>query len=384
MTPEKRLYPTLDLLRLVAITLTMMAHARGVVERVSLLRPIQGGLWLGVDLFMLISGWLLGGQLLRDASVGRFDPLRFYVKRWLRTLPPYYFMLGVLYFFGAPHVGGLDGTEYVIDTAKTNLLHSDLSWRVIATHLTFLQRYIPPNLYGVSWSLCVEEHFYLLLPLVVSALVRWPRARFIVLLVLGLEGLAIVCRSLTFTNLSWSPQQTHMRCDGLFMGLLLAWFKLNRPSFWARLGRVAPALGLLGIAGTLLIMASIPAVPSRWTYIGVPTAATWTLALLFLSCVHERSLFSRASFPGLRYLGELTYAIYLVHNVLPRAWLGAHSREAGLSGFVLRMVLVGTCSVLLHHLVERPALKLREAVLRRFRASPVVPIAAPRLAQSDD
>lgn len=378
MNPQKHRYPALDLLRLVAITLTMMAHARGIAEHVFFLRPIRGGLWLGVDLFMLISGWLLGGQLLREASSGTFDQIRFYVKRWLRTLPPYYFMLVVLFFFGAPHVGGVDGTEYVIDTTKSDFFGSSLSWQVIVTHLTFLQRYVPPNLYGVSWSLCVEEHFYLLLPFVVMLLARWPRALAIVLMVLGLQALAIVCRSLTFTDLSWSPQQSHMRCDGLFLGLALAWLKLNRPLLWARLGRATPWLGSIGVAGTLLVMASIPDVPSRWTYVGVPTAATWTLSLLLLAGVHDDSPLSRFNFPGLRYLGELTYAVYLVHNVLPRAWLGAHSGEAGLRGFVLRIALVGVCSVLLHHVVERPALRLRDSLLRTWR----VPLPAARSQES--
>ena len=366
-----RRYPTLDLLRLVAITLTMLAHASGIVQRVFFFRPFQGGLWMGVDLFMLISGWLLGGQLLRDARRGNFAPRRFYVKRWLRTLPPYYFMLVVLYCFGLPHVGGLDGTEHVIDTARTDHLHPGLPWQVIVTHLTFLQRYIPPNLYGVSWSLCVEEHFYLFLPLVVMALMRWPRLSFAVALVVVIEAFAVACRVATFNDYTWAPQETHMRCHGLFIGMLFSWINIHRPEYWARLGRFATAFGLVGIVASLAVMASISdTAPTRWAYIGVPTIGTWALALLFIACVHERSPFSRASFPGLQYLGELTYPIYLVHNVLPRAWLGEHSGQAGLRGVVLRLVLVGGCSALLHHVIERPALRFREWVLKRWQPSP--------------
>ena len=374
----QRQYPTLDLLRVVAIGLTMMAHAHGIVERVFFLRPISGGMWLGVDLFMLISGWLLGGQLLRDAARGTFEPTRFYTKRWLRTLPPYYFMLVVLFCFGTPQVGGLDGTEYVLDVARTDHLHSALSWHVVVSHLSFMQRYVPPNLYGVSWSLCVEEHFYLALPLVVLSLMRWPRVAFTVGLVLGIEAIAIVSRLATFSSSTWVPQQTHMRCHGLFVGLLLAWLNIHRPRAWARLGAFATWLGLLGIVGTLSLMATIPNAPSRWTYVAVPTVATWTLSLLFLACVHEQSPFSRARFPGLQYLGELTFSIYLVHNVLPRAWLGEHSGAAGVRGVVIRFVLVGGASVLLHHLVERPALRLRERVLRAWPPAPAqAPARAP-------
>jgi peptidoglycan/LPS O-acetylase OafA/YrhL len=368
MTPPRR-YPALDLLRVAAISMVMMSHTAGMLQRVAALRMIRGGLWLGVDLFMLISGWLLGGQLLRDASRGRFDPRRFYVKRWLRTLPPYYAMLVILYFAGAPRVGGLDGVEYEMDLRHWGRPEG-IPWWTVLTHLTFLQRYVPPNLYGVSWSLCVEEHFYLLLPAVVWLLMRKPRFAVVAGLVVAVEALAVCCRLATFTGGEWVPQATHLRCHGLFVGLMFAWLNLHRPEAWAKWGPHAVRLGIVGCLATLAVMASVPDHPVAWTYVGVPTVGTWTLALLFLPCVHEGSPWSRIGFPGLQYMGELTYSIYLVHNVIPRAWLGGHSAEAGLRGFLLRVVLVLAFSVLLHHLVERPGLALRERVLQWWDGSP--------------
>src|SRR6187402_739134 len=82
-----RRYPSLDLLRVVAIAMTILVHAPRLTARIPGGTAVHDGLWLGVDLFMLISGWLLGGQLLREASRGAVDPWRFYVKRWMRTLP---------------------------------------------------------------------------------------------------------------------------------------------------------------------------------------------------------------------------------------------------------------------------------------------------------
>src|SRR5271155_717674 len=152
-----RRYPTLDLLRLVACGLVVLYHTPGFTSRVPVFRSLAHGMWMGVDLFMLISGWLLGGQLLRDAAAAQFSPSRFYVKRWLRTLPAYYAMLAILYFAGGPEFGG------------------PLPWHEVVKHFLFLQGYFPPNRYSVSWSLCVEEHFYLVLPLIVWGLARWPR-----------------------------------------------------------------------------------------------------------------------------------------------------------------------------------------------------------------
>jgi peptidoglycan/LPS O-acetylase OafA/YrhL len=355
-----RRYPTLDLLRLIAIGLTMLVHTPSLVLRVWFLRPFAHGMWLGVDLFMLISGWLLGGQLLREAANGTLQPWRFYVKRWLRTLPPYYAMLAILYFGHGPEFSG------------------PLPSRVVLEHLTFLQVYAGHNEYLVSWSLCVEEHFYLLLPLIVVVLLRWPRLWVVVTLVLGVEVASLICRVNTYTDQVDHPYMSHLRCDGLFIGLLLAWINVNRPARWQRLGGIATWAGIVGVISTLLVMAWIPPAPSRWMYIVAPALGTWTLALLFFACVSDGSRASRLGFPGLQYLGELTYAMYLVHHVVPRSLLGTvHAGEAGLRGVLLRLGLVMVLSMLLHHLVERPALRLRERLLMRWKSpAPAAPSAA--------
>ena len=98
MRQAEQRFPTLDLLRLVAIGMTILAHTPNLVLKVPGLASMRNALWMGVDLFMLISGWLLGGQLLREDERGPMRPMRVYFKRWMRTLPPYYFMLLTLYF----------------------------------------------------------------------------------------------------------------------------------------------------------------------------------------------------------------------------------------------------------------------------------------------
>lgn len=345
--PQRR-YPSLDLLRLVAITLTILVHTPRLASRVPGLGALQGGFWLGVDLFMLISGWLLGAQLLRGAARGAIEPLRFYVKRWLRTLPPYLVMLGVLQLLGAR-----------------------MRWGTLLAHATFLQMYLGNNQYLVSWSLCVEEHFYLLLPLLVLGLTRRPRLGTVVALVAVIELLAVVSRAVTFTPQESVPCLTHMRWHGLFVGMAFAWIHLHRPALWKALGRLATALALLGVVTTLLVMISIPDGPSRWRYIGAPTVGTWTLSLAFLACVHDASPLSRISFRGLQYLGELTYAVYLTHDIWPRSVVDAHGAPGSLLGFAWRLGLVLGSAVVLHHLVERPALWLRERLLDRWRAAPL-------------
>jgi len=332
--------------------MVVLYHTPGLQFRIPFVHFVQPSLWLGVDLFMLISGWLLGGQLLREAAANRWDPARFYMKRWMRTLPAYYAMLAILYHTRNAEFGG------------------PLPWQTVLKHCLFLQTYLLPNLYPVSWSLCVEEHFYLLLPLIVWILIRRPRFDLLVGIVIAVEVVAVCGRAAGYSpnNSNWTPQATHLRTHGLFLGLLLAWISIHRPLLWSRLGAVAARLGGVGLVATVLVMASVPDRPSFWTYVVVPTLGTWTLALLFLACVHEGSSWSRAGtgWRGLRYFGELTYAIYLTHHTIPRDWVGGHASEAGIGGLLLRLALMLAASLLLHHLVERPALRLREVLLRRW------------------
>lgn len=338
-------YPTLDLLRVIAVSMTMLTHTPSLVSRVFFLRPFQHGLWLGVDLFMLISGWLLGGQLLADPTM---PPIRFYVKRWIRTLPPYYVVLLSLYWSKQPQFGG------------------PLPWKWILTHVFFLQGYVGPLLFMVSWSLCVEEHFYLLLPVLVIPLSRRPRLGWLLSLVIGFEVMGLVGRVLTVTPTSEQPFASFMRCDGLFLGLAFAWLNRFKPDLWASLGKWTNLLAGAGVLGTLSVQYALSLVPNTWMYVAAPTLGTWTLSAVFLAAVHPSASLSKIRFPGLQYAGELTYGIYLIHDVIPKSWMGARIGEAGIRAVLVRLSLVVLLSVGLHHLVERPALRFRGWLMNRW------------------
>ncbi len=359
LQPPRR-YPSLDLLRVIAIIMTMMVHTPTLVLRIPGLARMQGGLWLGVDLFMLVSGWLLGGQLLREAARGVSDPLRFYAKRWMRTLPPYYAMLIVLQLLGAK-----------------------MSWSTWLEHALFVQMYLHNNYYLVSWSLCVEEHFYLLLPLLIALLVRRPRLTTLLGIVVSVEAIAVVCRAVTYSAVAGVPCLTHLRWHGLFVGMAFAWLQQNRPAAWKSIGRFVIWLAPIGVVATCVVMLSIPAGPSRWTSIGAPTVGTWALALAFLPCVHEASPLSRISFRGLEYLGGLTYAIYLTHDVLPRALVNAGGVAGSLRGASWRIGIVIVAALVLHHVVERPALRLREHLLARWHPAPSKESKGPAKSESE-
>lgn len=357
-------YPTLDLLRIVAAAMTVLLHAPSVSAELPLISSVQLGLNLGVDLFMLISGWLLGGQLIREGRRGELSVGRFYVKRWLRTLPPFYAVLLVLCFAGG--LSGAGGGE-------------------IASHFLFLQEYLEVQQYGVSWSLCVEEHFYLLLPLLVPFLLRHGSARRLLLALIGISVFQLSLRTLVYEPGRHLPYLTHLRSEGLFLGLGLAYVAACRPLAWAWLGRWCHLFFLAGVPATALAMTLSRTAPSRWFFTGLPTLGTWALALAFVAAVHERSRLSRLELPGARYLGELTYSIYLVHTLVPP--LLRHDSLALVGGSnAAALVVTLALSVLLHHGVERPFLMLRGRLLaaRPTARLEIAPLARVRSGQLDE
>ena len=355
-------HPALDLLRIAAAGMTLLLHAPSVSAELPVISSVQLGLNLGVDLFMLISGWLLGGQLIRECRSGQLSAGRFYLKRWLRTLPPFYAVLLVLCLTGELSSAG----------------DAD-----IASHFLFLQEYMEVQQYGVSWSLCVEEHFYLLLPLLVPFMLRHGSARRLLLAAVGVSVLELCLRTLVYEPGLNLPYLTHLRSEGLFLGLALAYVAECRPLAWAWLGRWCHALFLVGVPATALAMMLSLTAPSLLFFTWLPTLGTWALALAFVASVHERSRLSRLSLPGARYLGELTYSIYLVHTLVPPLLRhDALSLLGGSNAMALGVTLA--LSVLLHHGVERPFLRLRARLLAarpaaRLEIAPLARVRSGRL-----
>src|SRR5262245_12716807 len=215
-------YPGLDFLRALAIVLVVDCHAVTVLRS----QPAYGVRQLGgtgVELFFVLSGWLLGRQLMRELrDTGTIDLRRFWYRRWLRTLPAYYAVLAF---------------TFAWQLARGNY---DLHW----SYLFFGQTYLTDMPYfGISWSLCVEEHFYLAVAPIL--LLMW-RVRFALLLLPVLLVLPAVCRAA-----GWyfhDPGiETHARYDPCAIGVLLAAIEVARPRLWALLRKLAPLLALVGL-----------------------------------------------------------------------------------------------------------------------------------------
>jgi peptidoglycan/LPS O-acetylase OafA/YrhL len=219
-------------LRALAITLVYLYHYRLFGHPAWIDRAGAFG-WSGVDLFFVLSGFLISRQLLRAP----FSLREFYFKRLLRIQPAYLVVLAAYFCFPSIHER----------EALPPL------WRFLTFTQNFGLDISTSGTFSHAWSLCIEEQFYLLLPLVLLIV---PRVWLLPLLFAGgLAARGIVHRHHVIGELAWYQwiyYPTWGRLDGLLVGIALAAVEVFRPATWARLmahgSRLLPLALLLWLA----------------------------------------------------------------------------------------------------------------------------------------
>jgi len=342
----------LDVLRAAAILLVLCFHAPEAVTHAlpDVVRPVFSAGWVGVDLFFVLSGYLIGRQVFatrEDLPLG--SRLRtFWVKRWTRTLPLYFVVLGAYalkpWLVGVPFVGG--GWPFAL----------------------FLQNYTLMKDFVQSWSLCVEEHFYLVLPLVAFGLKgqRWPAWAWLVPLVLSMVFRAVVSEALPLSPsvrqwLYVSPWATHLHLDGLGVGVFLA---RTAPRWRGWSARWKAACVVLGLGLLVAILALYEPRELGHDFIGLYTGLSVAFGLLLVGMESWRLP------PWLRrpvYAVAVTsYGAYLWHGLVARAFDRSHlslgAWGLGLLAFVAVTLLVSWATYVA---VEKPGLRLRRWLLKR-------------------
>jgi peptidoglycan/LPS O-acetylase OafA/YrhL len=367
----------LDFLRALAIVLVLVAHypktGAGLLTRV-----LNFG-WSGVDLFFVLSGYLIGSQLFAAQASGRSVSLTdFYARRWLRTLPNYYVVLA-LYFFAPAWFSGAIPTP---------------PWKF----LTFTQNMGIPSAFTPSWSLCVEEQFYLLFPIAAILLIRTNRSRLIASVFAGILLFEILLRASIW--LAVRPDRlaaadalpaymgalyypTWCRLDGIALGVGLAALKCFRPEIWRRLMERG---NLLLASSVLLLVASIVAFWTRYSFLCSTVGfalLSWSFALLTASVLSDCSLFAGRGIPGTRALALLSYSIYLTHSLAIEmaaslaARFGVTLQSA--PGIGIGVATMSICATVLYYAVERPGLAMRDRFLGTRKSRPAEMVLKPAL-----
>ena len=355
--------PGLDLLRALAIIVVVIYHA-GIMGF-----PLPGRMhrfgWIGVDLFFVLSGYLIGGQLLAPlARNQQIDLPRFFARRALRIIPAYFAVLGIYFLLPSwreyPEISPL--WKFVMSVQNLGL-HGGTA-------------------FSHAWSLAVEDQFYLLLPFILILVSKSATARIIIPSVIVIGGILLRAflawqnpaaegGGVSFRGFqTWIYYPTWTRLDPLVFGVALAAIEKFRPHSWRHLTNLAPWLLLPGLA---LIAYAL--------YLGegeylTRTASVWQfpliaigMAALLVCAVSPRLIFQRAKIPGIAFIASIAYSAYLVQKLVIHlvAQFCATHKIALTSGVALFGVelCVYVVAAFFFFAIERPFLKVRHRVVPR-------------------
>lgn len=319
--------------------------------------------WMGVDLFFVLSGFLIGTQVLAPISQDRrLSFVDFYVRRAFRILPAYLAILAIyLCWPGFREAAGMEPW-----------------WKFLTFTMNLNIDYGRNSALSHAWSLCVEEHFYWFFPLLAVVLLKRPATWKFVLLCAGVVLGGIALRAAIWTHgmetdpnmaRNWFVEDiyypTWNRLDGLLCGVALAAWKTFRPQVWLAARRYAN----LSLLGGILVMAL-----SFWLFedrtgmlgntIGWPVLSVG-LGLLVFAGADRDSLIGKREVPLVGWLAAISYSLYLMHkatyHLVQEQW-GANLAGAGFLAFLAYGGAALVAGAALHYTVERPCLNFRAQI----------------------
>ena len=362
----------LDHLRALAIILVFLSHYSLLSHnKPGWLDDVAKFGWTGVDLFFVLSGFLISSQLF--AQVKEQQPISFktfFLKRFFRIIPAYLAVLAI--YFTIPYFHEKKGLAE--------------GWR----YLTFTQNFglnlRETRAFSHSWSLCVEEHFYLALPLILLLFqkLQWLKKAGWLLAILFLLG--FVTRIYSYEHFyepvsqrpfSWPVwyeyiyYPTYNRLDGLLTGVTIAAVYRFLPNLWNRLSKYCNSFMA---AGLILLTAAWFLCEDQMTF----TASAFGFPLvsigygcLVLAAVSPANFLYKWNSGVTTFIATLSYAIYLTHKGvihITGKWLSAQKTDPHLE-MLLTIFSCIVFALILHWAIEKPFMKLRDRVVNKKLAA---------------
>ena len=377
----------LDVIRSIAILMVVTAHSIGFLTRLGnvpflgkiisvVVDHIQPLGLFGVELFFVLSGFLIGGILIKafiSADDFPFSAVRnFWVRRWYRTLPNYWLILTVdVFLYKAMNLQGFDPHQLLYYFFLQNLWYPDVL-----------------NFFGEGWSLSIEEWFYLTLPVAMylAALIFKPgnKRLFLLRVFAGYISVFILIRFFNaFSPVNGANQEEGIRkvvlfrLDAVMFGVLFAYFNYFRSDLLVKVKKYLLVIGLCGTAILFYLVSkrdlefrsssnpSIRFVSDALLYLFIPLF--FSFCLPYANSI--KALTNKYGSNAVQHISKISYSMYLVHYSL--VFLPFfYEQQVNSGGMVVAMylwywIIVIGVSSLLYKYFERPVMNLRDKFSRQ-------------------
>ena len=319
--------------------------------------------WTGVDLFFVLSGFLISSQLFSQIRQGRSISLKtFYIKRFFRIIPAFWVVVLIYFCF----------TGFHEREALPPL------WKFLTFTQNFGLNIFDYGTFSHAWSLCVEEHFYLFLPVILILLQATKSFKKSYWILIFLFFFGIVLRVFIWENFYLPEKQewykliyypTYNRIDGLLVGVAIAGIYQFRPDIWNKISRFGNQLIVISL---LVLTAAYFVCYDQHSFnasiFGFPLVAMG-YGLLVAGALCPSSFLFRWNSKVTAFIAALSYAIYLSHKgVMHITQQIALNLNIGLNSNWMIVICIITCILcawVLNVAVEKPFMRLREKIIRR-------------------
>lgn len=366
----------LDLMRFIAVMMVLYTHAntfpttrRFFMGKIGLLYDglyqLRVGTWVAIDLFFVLSGFLISGLLFQElAKTGNISISRFLVRRGFKIYPVFWLMLLVTIFLrlsqGVP-----------------------VSFRTLFTELSFVQNYLvgpwptfTPGYWGITWSLGVEEHFYFMMAGLVFVLKKYCGAdwgakirglpKLFVFVAVG----CLLARLITCIAYPYDPKHkhlflfvTHARMDALFFGVLLSYYWHNRWSeaFKNKLMDKAWVLA----AGAVALLSTAIYQDQMWFHVIGYVCTYLGSGYLLISLLSLDRSPCNMCIRAMAWLGRHSYSVYLWHmmagyQLLPYITFKKYSMTCWSTNLFIYFIMCWAVGTIMSLAVEFPMLRIRD------------------------
>jgi len=343
----------------------------------SVLAFIKVGGWIGVDMFFVLSGFLVSGLLFKDYKLTqKIDGWNFLIRRGFKIYPTLYVFLLVTFI--------VDMVLHHFNLSINDVTGSKYTWikreyLTFASDALFLDNYLGGR-WQQTWSLDIEEAFYLILTLFFIILLKFRKFNFksifgfyVFLLLFGIAARAFSYLHYPMADITAHFEKTHFRLDSMLMGVMLSYlfhFHKEKLDFFQKYKLLLASISIIYLLSNFIF----PRENNAWVSVISLAINPFCFATLIILAIHSsKKLFSSAI---LSYIGRISYALYLWHGLVLDFLITYFPANKGILNYIIYCVIYFALSILLAkvftQIIEVPFLKLRDKLFPSKTSAPLI------------